>query len=612
MREVAQKIRFNGKSNVLDRLDLSLTPYLEEPISLIGHPKIQWEGVLGPTQSAKSVFLQVAVADMVYQDPGPGLYILPDENVGKKHFEEKIISMIRNSPELAKYMTGKVRDLCSEKVILQNMTMYPAWAGSIATMNSFPMKRVFLDEVRLMPLTTGNESNAIKLAGDRLTTYQNFGLSQGYIVSTPSVEGDLLYQQLSIPGTLYLSWQVQCITCGEYQELDFFENFVKINGKRACYCKYCKAEFDESDSKRKINATGKYAVVNFDGNERKPTKIYPDGTREVPFVYGEGHSRVFFHWSSMDSPFRSYWAIWDEYLKTKDKLHDYKNFWQAWLARFWIDDQSQTSASGLELCKKSYGVRTVPSWVRLLTAGIDTQDSGFYVAIRGFGADFMTGVVDAFFIHCPMLTSTAKDMLKKFKELIFDRVIDGWKVTLAALDTGGHRTKALYDVCSSLPNILMCKGATENQNVNIHYNQDLNLYLVRTPVYLEETDNRSINTEKFVLPHDISKDFICQYVNRRKIKEHNKKTGESKTIWKKIGQDDYRYADVHSFICLDVITEEFGNLRESLDVPDFKNNPYEKQKQMEENMRRQTSSGSNRSYSDRPLPEDNFIPDTDW
>lgn len=606
------KIRLSDKSNVLDRIDLSLTPYLEEPISLIGHPKIQWEGILGPTQSAKSVFLQAAVADMVYQDPGPGLYVLPDENVGKKHFEEKVISMIKNSPELAKYQTGKVRDMCHERVTLQHMTIYPAWAGSIATMNSFPMKRVFLDEVRLMPLTTGNESNAIKLSGDRLTTYQNFGLAQGYIVSTPSVEGDLLHQQLSVPGTLYLSWQVQCQICGEYQELDFFENFIKVDGKRGCFCKYCKAEFDESDSKRKINSTGKYAVVQYDGNERKPTKIYPDGTREVPFVYGEGHSRVFFHWSSMDSPFRSYWAIWDEYLKTKDKLHDYKNFWQAWLGRFWIDDQSQTSSSGLEACKKAYRSKTVPPWVRLLTAGIDTQDAGFYVVIRGWGANFITGVVDAFYIPCPIMTASAKDILKKFKELIFDRVIDGWKVTLAALDTGGHRTKTLYDVCSTIPNILMCKGATENQNVNIKYNEELNLYLVRTPVYLEETDNRSSDPEKFLLPDNISKDFICQYVNRRKVKEYNKKTGESKTIWKKIGQDDYRYADVHSFICLDVPTAEFGNLRENLDVDTFSNNPYEQEiklkKQLEDKAKR-TSLPDEDMFD---AETDDFVPDVKW
>lgn len=544
---------------------------------------------------------------MIYQDPGPGLYILPDENVGKKHFEEKVISMIRQTPELSKFMTGRVRDLCSEKVQLQNMTMYPAWAGSIATMNSFPMKRVFLDEVRLMPLTTGNESNAVKLAGDRLTTYENFGLSQGYIVSTPSVEGDLLHQQLSVSDTLYLSWQVQCQTCGEYQELDFFENFIKVNGKRSCYCKHCKAEFDESDSKRKINKTGKYAVVSYENNERKPTKIYPDGTREVPFTYGE-HSRVFFHWTSMDSPFRSFWTIWDEYLKTKDKLHDYKNFWQAWLARFWIDDQSQTSTSGLELCKKNYVLKTVPSWVRLLTAGIDTQDNGFYVTIRGFGSDFMTGIVDAFFITCPILTATSKDILKKFKELIFDRVIDGWKVTIAALDTGGHRTKVLYDVCSTIPNIIMCKGATENQNVNIHYNQDINLYLVRTPVYLEETDGRSVHSDKFVLPDNISKDFISQYVNRRKIKEYNKKTGESKTIWKKIGQDDYRYADVHAFICLDVITAEFGNLRESLDTPGFKNNPYEQQMLL----KRQISDKQVQHSSGSEEVDDGFVPDVNW
>ena len=107
--------------------------------------------------------------------------------------------MINASPELACYKTNKVKDISQEQIRLQHMTIYPAWATSIATMNSFPMKRVWLDEVRLMSLAVGQESNAIKFAGDRLTTYFEYGIGQGYMVSSPSVEGDLLHQQAQYP-----------------------------------------------------------------------------------------------------------------------------------------------------------------------------------------------------------------------------------------------------------------------------------------------------------------------------------------------------------------------------------------------------------------------------
>ena len=558
----------------MEKIDLSLTPYLVPIIEEIGNYKVHWIGVIGPTQSGKSVVLQVAVADQILQDPGPGIYTLPDETTGRKHLDEKIISMINASPELAKLKTSRIRDLSYEKVTLQNMTIYPAWAGSIQTMNSFPMKRGYLDEVRLMGLTIGNESNAVKIVGDRLTTYFDYGIGQGYMVSSPSTEGDLLHQQLSIPGTLYLSWQVPCPDCGEFQELDFFENIKYKDGKVLCRCKYCETGvFSDADRKRETNSRGMYAVVKYENEQRVPSKITKEGVREIPFEIGVGHNRVFFHWSSLDSPFRSVKAIWNEYLQTKDKIHDYKNFWQCWLARFWIEDKSRTSVITLESKKKGYRKGQVPSWTKILTAGVDTQDKGFYVVIRAFGANGSTALVDHFLIPCSITLSTSPQITKLFNDLIFNRVFDSrWKVSIGAIDTGGHRTKELYAACSSIRRLIICKGASENQNVTIQYNKDIGLYLVRTIEYLDETDERATKPEWW-LPEDVSKDYLSQFVNRRKTEKQNKTTGEIKITLKKVGQDDYRYAEVHAFICLDIPTDKWGNLRQKLDVDEFISNP---------------------------------------
>ena len=101
----------------------------------------------------------------------------------------------------------------------------------------------------------------------------------------------------------------------------------------------------------------------------------------------------------------------------------------------------------------------------------------------------------------------------------------------------------------------MVKGAHETQRITIQYSKDYNLYLVRTSEYLEETDTRS-QQENFLLPCDVSKDFLAQYCAIRKTENQNKKTGEVKTVWKKIGQNDFRMADVHAFIVLDIPTEK--------------------------------------------------------
>jgi phage terminase large subunit GpA-like protein len=501
------------------------------------------------------------VADTIDQDPGPCLYVLPDENSGRKHLEEKLISVIKESPELAVHLTGKLRDMSKTGIRLDNMTLYPAWAGSLASMSSFPMKRVFLDEVRLMPLTTGNESNAIKLASDRLTTYHHMGIGQGYLVSSPSVEGDLLHQQMSVPGTVVLRWQVPCMSCGRYQQLNFFKN-VK-NG--ICECIHCKSPFIDSDQKVVWNRRGIYAPED--------TEVYRDGTLEKPYCIS---SRMIYRWSSLESPFRSFSHIWKEYLETKDKLHDYKNFIQCWLAEFWIDDISRTSVLSLRERIGTHELLTVDRDALVLTTGIDTQDDGFYVVTRAHGSGKRSWLVDHYFVRSRVDTMSTEELATLFEKEVMSRVYVGesgerWMTSAVAIDSGGHRTNEIYALSGKFSKLFLIKGRNE-QSQRVMNAQVPGLYLVRTCEYLEETEIRATTDSSWKLPVNVSEDYLTQFCNVRKVKKQNKRTGEEKIEWKKVGQCDYRFADVHSYICLDIETDR-GVFRNEIERTHFKLNP---------------------------------------
>lgn len=594
---VVEKIRIPSKSNILDHIDLSLTPYLREPLTYVGDPKVHWIGVFAPTQSGKSVFLQGCVADAIDQDPGPLLYLFPDEKSAKKQFEEKIIGMIDKSPFLATHKTGRAHDISKYSADLDNMTISIGWAGSLSTMSSTPYKRCVLDEVRLMKLEVGKESNAIKFAGDRLTTYLDMGIGQGYLVSSPSVKGDLLHQQLSVPGTTVLYWKVPCPVCGEYQELDFFTQvkFSKAQDRVICSCKFCGGEFPDTDRKISWNAKGVYAP--------KKVNVKLDGSLEEPY---EVTNRMFYHWSSMESPFRSFTRIYNEYIQTKDKIHDYKNFWQCWLARFWIEDISKTDKLKLNEHKIGYQKGDVPKGVKMLTAGIDTQDDGFYVSVRGWGDLRRVWLIDEFKIASDIHTSTVEDFTQIFERDIFSRVYVGedrkrWRVALAAIDTGGHRTKEIYSAAPAFPNLLLIKGAHATQVSPYTYNSDLNLYHVKTSDYLEETEIRCESKDWF-LPANVSEDYLTQFCNIRKTRPKNAKTGEEKTVWKKVGQCDFRFADVHSFICLDLPNER-GSLRSEVEKDGFRWNPCDEER----------AETKTESYIDEDFIDDGYeIGGIDW
>lgn len=567
--QVVKKMRLPQKGNILGEIDMSLTPYLKVPLSLIGNSKVKWIIIIAPTQSGKTVFLQAAVADCVDQDPGPLLYLLPNEKMGRKHIKEKVIGVIEETPDLAAHKTERVRDISKSGIELDHMTIHLGWGGSLGSVSSFPMKKVCVDEARLMPLTVGGESNPIQLAEDRLTTYLDMGIGQGYIVSSPSVEGDLLHQQLDRKNTSVWFWQVPCPECNEYQPLSFKDN-VK---NEKCRCKYCGAIFDDSDKKRSFNADGKYVrrILNED-NKWEHTSADENDENFYPFELTE---TMVFWWNSEVSPFRAFNRIWNKHEDVKNKLHDYKNFYQCWEAEFWVDDISKTSAVKLKQRKNdSYTLGEVPKAVKVITTGIDTQDSGFYVTVRGWGSRKYTCLIDHYFIESPMDIATKEDVIVAFQG-VEDRIYIGeterWRSCLTGIDTGGHRTKELYEAIAHFDRFIMVKGR-DSQHVRFSYNKDLNLYLVRTCEYLDETEERS-DSSNFLLPRDTSDDFCIQYCHIRKVRETNKKNGEQKIIWKKTGQCDYRMADVHAFFCLDVPTD-LGVLRHKIEEEFFKYNPY--------------------------------------
>jgi len=557
--EVAKMIRLPSKANILNKIDLDLTPYIKLFIELIGKTHVEWLFQIAPTQSGKTVSLQIVMADAISQDPGTIIYINPDEALTKKNMQEKVINMILETPELLEHSVGS-KKMAKTQVELDNMTIFGGWAGSLSTMSSIAAKRVILDEIRLMKLQIGDESNALKLAGDRLTTYLHMGLGQGYAVSTPSVEGDLLHQQLSVPNTDVLLWHVRCSNCGAGQVLDFFKN-KKIDkmGEYHCACSSCGHYFDDSDQKRITNASGYYATES--------GLLVP-----VPKL----KKRVVTWYTSMDSPFRPFGKIWEEYRQTKNKLHDYKNFWQCWLARFWIDDMSKTSVEELEKRRIGEPVGIVPEWTKLITAGIDSQKSGFYVVIRAWGENRRTRVIDAYFVECRLPLSDASDVKLVLRRDVIDRIFstakgEKWKVGLTCIDTGGNRTKQIYKGTAKFERFIWIKGVGDKQSTTIRKSKDLDLYHVRTVEYLDETEEKSI-LDSFELPPNISKDYMRQFVNVRKVKDHVKKTGADIIIWKKIGQFDYRMADVHAFICLDIPTS-LGTFRQQLENENFYYNP---------------------------------------
>ena len=567
--EVAKKIKFDPSSNVLSKIDLDLTPYLVFPIELIGHYKVEWVFIVAPTQSGKTVYLQVVVAYTIDQNPRTLIYGIPDEKKGKKTFDEKVIKMIRKTPWLAKHVKRKI-DLNTNQVRLDNMIIDIAWSNSPSSVSSTSAGVIVADEIRTWRKEISGESNALKQLNDRMTTYQALGKGQGFGVSSPSEEEDLLHQQTRVAGTINVWWHLRCKNsgCNKYFLPDFFRDllpfFDKETGKAHVHCPFCLYQFTDTDGKKEMNRDGCYGPRGFEGSKQRL-----DNEDIIKY-------RVVCYWCSLSSPFRSFNTVVREYFATCKKISDYKNFIMCWLARFWYNDKSKTSQKVLNQRKsKKHRKGRVPTNCRFLTAGVDSQGYGFNVVVRAFCSKGKTYLVDEFVIHSPASNSSWEQVEQFFLDKIVNRIyLDDnkveWKVALWAIDTQGNRTRQIKDATSNIDNCIRVNGATDASKMDIVHSKVGDWYNVKTKVYAEETDYLCL-TEDWILPIDVSDEYCEQFLNMRKTEEINPKTGEIKVIWKKINNNnDYRMADIHSFIAIDIETDDGYTLRDKWNSEGFK------------------------------------------
>lgn len=578
--EVVSRIRLSGTTNVKDHIDLSMTPYLEAPIELIGWRGVETVGMLGPTQGGKSTFLQSVVADSISQDPGTIIYTFPDEKSAKKAIEDKIIGMVKRTPELlAKVASPKSRNLSVQVMRFVDMIIQPGWGGSLGTLSSTPAKRAIIDEARLFPLTIGEESNVFELLRDRLTTYLEEGSGQLFVASTPSVEGDLLHQQLDKPFTQVFLYYSLCTACGKYQVLDFFENvkWKKEDGTDAkCICKYCKAHsFSDDNKKKDWNHLGKYAPVGYDGSTNLPD--WHD------FI--ETHN--YFWITSLVSPFRSFVRIARKFIEVNKKYHDYKNFIQCWLAKFFKLSESKVAMESLRDRVIDLPRGVVPEWCKVITAGGDTQDNGLYITFRAHGSNRRTHLLDTVFISAEIESISVSEFAKIIHDNIEERVFTSelgtrWTVGRWSFDTGGHRESEMKNVVAYLSKAVRIKGRNTGMAASIVPSSNIpGLWFAKTHEYLDQTENECLK-EYWTLFYGVTDDYFTQFITAKKVKEKNKKTGETKVVWIKEngGQTDYRMAEIHNFITLD-LPFETSTLRIRLEQENWIYNPYNLTQQVE-------------------------------
>ena len=285
------------------------------------------------------------------------------------------------------------------------------------------------------------EASPYALAMERTKTYRS--KSKVYACSTPTLSTNYIWG-LHDNADEVRHYLVPCPHC--HEKIELLWNQIKFDKDE-------QKQLSPYDRAR----TARYVCQKcgcFILDKEKP-KMLREGEWAVIKKRGIGQAKSVGFWiNSLYSIFLTWADVAEEFLKSKDDPEALQNFTNSWLAEPWEDTKLKTTA-GMVLERQTDLLEMVaPKWTKLITIGVDVQQTSLYYVVRAFG-EFSTSQL------------IAKGQVLSFSEI--EKVInlewtteDGRKLLaeLALIDSG-YEADASYDFCiDNSECALPCKGSS--------------------------------------------------------------------------------------------------------------------------------------------------------
>lgn len=422
----AEKYRvLSEASNISGKWSNAITPYLVGIMDAFNDPHIREIYFCKSTQVGGTEALINILCYCITQQPAPAMIVYPSDDLAKDISSEKLKPAFRLIPEVKKiFYEGSSKEL---KLRFKTMALYLRGAGSPSKLASKEIKYLFFDEIDKMGGASAKEASPFNLAMERTKTYK--ASRKVYACSTPTLATNYIWN-LHDNADEVRHYFVPCPHCGEMIELLFanvmydkdeekeMSNYDRA--KTAVYvCPECGCEILDSDKPAMLKA----------GEWRAVKKRGIGAPKSVGFWINSLYS-VFVTWADAA----------EEFLKSKDDPEMLQNFVNSWLAEPWEDTKLKTNEDTVMERQTDVPELMVPEWAKILTAGVDVQETSFYYTIRAWGE------------HSTSQNIAHGQVLDFFS---IERIMNGEFVTedgrrmvvdLALIDSG-YQADGTYDFC---------------------------------------------------------------------------------------------------------------------------------------------------------------------
>lgn len=520
------------------------TPYLVGPMDAIDLPHVRRIVLMFAPQTGKTQVAFNALCKWIDQDPGPCMYVMPDEKVTKRIARRRILPMFRSTPRVAELLGPGVSDITTLAVNFTNgMDFMMAWATSAAEMASESVRYLIRDEVDKYPDFTGKEADPIALTDQRQNAYPF--TKKTIDMSTPTDESGYVGRMIETEVDELRRYYAVCPICDAPQVM----RFGQIDWPKSV------SDPREIVRKRLAHYQCELCGMMWDDHRRDQAVRAGYWQAEKPIDRAQV---IGFHLPSWYSPFISLSSCVAAYMRGMEDPTKLMVFITQHKAEVWKEAVVPKKESALLEQKSELAAGIVPRDAVALTAGVDVQKDGFWFVVRAWAEDLTSWLVQYGYL------TTFEDV----ESLVFNtrypiegKPEESMGIWRAAIDTGGGatednvwtRTEETYQwVRAQQPGrVFGTKGATHKQINRIRVSQidklprsnkaipgGLELRLLDTDQYKAllhwRIDRKEGETQRFILNADTGLDYARQI-----LAEELRKDRRGRAFWKRIRKDNH-------------------------------------------------------------------------
>ena len=521
-----------------------VTPYLVGPMDTICEPFVRRIILQFAPQTGKTQVAFNFLCHMIDQDPGPAMYVGPDEKVTKRITRRRIIPTFRSTPRIAELLGPAVNDTTSLAVRFTNgMDFMAAWATSAAELSSESIRYLIRDELDKFPDFSGKEADPLALSEIRTNAYP---FTKKIIdLSTPADESGYIGKAIEQDADELRRYHAACPICGAAQVM----HFGQIDWPKNCH--------DPREIVRKRLAHYQCEVCGM---------LWDDRLRDMAVRKGhwaadspcERPQVVAFHLPSWYSPFISLSSVVAAYLRGIEDPSRLMVFVTQHKAEVWKETVLPKKESSVLSHKTDLPAGVVPVEAVALTTGIDSQKDGFWFVVRAWAEDLTSWLIQYGYL---VTFADVETLLFQTRYPIHGRRDETMGIWRAGIDTGGGatedsvwtRTEEIYQWIRRQPpgRVYGTKGATHRQINRVRVSQIDKLPRSNKPIpgglelRLLDTDQlkglihwrlerKEEETQRFYLHAETGIDYARQLLAEELCRDRR-----GKTYWKKIRRDNH-------------------------------------------------------------------------